>query len=45
MATDDKEQKGGETQQPVKQQQAEQPKIPASARKPGQNYSSTKFNK
>lgn len=44
MATDDKEQKGGEAQQPAKQQ-AEQPKIPASARKPGQNYSSTKFQK
>lgn len=28
-----------------KKEQAEKPKIPASARKPGQNYSTAKFNK
>lgn len=29
----------------VPKEQAEKPKVPASARKPGQNYSSAKFTK
>jgi hypothetical protein len=46
MAEDKKaEEKAPESGEAVKEQPAAKPELPASARKPGQNYASSKFKK